>query len=73
MAKKNQTKVLVLPFKSWFGFRDYAESKFLYFNVLLVGKRNIFKCLRLENKKRTFSTKIRTRKNNYVITHKCSC
>ena len=45
---------MVLPFKSWFGFRDYAESEFLYFNVLLVGKRNIFKCLRLENKKRTF-------------------
>ena len=77
MAKKNQRKVMVLPFKSWFGFRDYAESKFLYFNVLLVGKRNIFKCLRLENKKRTFDEyrsligkKFKIKSDNVIFTGK---
>ena len=44
-----------LEFKNpiWRHYKDYKDSEFMYFNILTMGKRDKFQCLKIENEKRT--------------------
>ena len=55
MAKKYQKKAMILEFKNpiWRHYKDYKDSEFMYFNILTMGKRDKFQCLKIENEKRT--------------------
>ena len=53
--EKNKRKAIVLEFSNpiWRHYKDYADFEFMYFNILTVGKRDKFQCLKIENQKRT--------------------
>ena len=56
MAKKLKRQAIVLPFSRpyWRNIRDLKDDDYIFVNVLrMIGKSNIFVCLRIENKKRT--------------------